>query len=185
MCSLFVDNIVDRFCCYKAHLLIDYKTLSTTMSACDISSDSSSDVSMQIPTIPFGVITEKELTSDEENDIGFASMPAKESLYEDSDSDSDSDNYNDSVNNNSVDAAIDLNLHKKPRAIDVETSDNNRTKGPSKRQSQVSIFEHVQPKKKHHARETTSTLMSQSAILLMQIVRITMVNILLLLKLIH
>ena len=46
------------------------------MSACDISSDSSSDVNMQIPTIPFGVITEKELTSDEENDIGFASMPA-------------------------------------------------------------------------------------------------------------
>ena len=82
------------------------------MSACDISSDSSSDGSMQIPTIPFGVITEKELTSDEENDIGFASMPAKESLYEDSDSDSDSDNYNDSVNNNYVDAAIDDNLHK-------------------------------------------------------------------------
>ena len=89
------------------------------MSVCDVSSDSSSNVSMHIPTKPFGVIAEKELTSDEENDTddnkGFASMPAKESSYEDSFS----DDYNDSVNNNYDDAAIDNNLHKKPRSIDV------------------------------------------------------------------
>ena len=124
--------------------MIDYEILSTAMSVCDVSSDSSSNVSMHIPTIPFGVIAERELTSDEENDKGFASMPAKESLYEDSDS----DNYNDSVNNNNVDAAIDFNLHKKPRAINVQTSDNNRTKGPSKRKSQVSIVEFMKSNKK-------------------------------------
>ena len=80
----------------------------------------------------------------EENDKGFASIPAKESLCEDSGS----DNYNDSVNNNYDDAAIDNNLHEKPRAIDVEKSDNNRTTGPSKRKIQESIFEFVESKKK-------------------------------------
>ena len=54
-------------------------------------------------------IAEKELTSDEKNDKSFASMPAKESLYEDSDS----DNHNDSANNNYDDAAIDNIFYKK------------------------------------------------------------------------
>ena len=58
-------------------------------------------------------------------------MPAKESLYENSDSDS--DNYNDRVNNNYDDASLDNNFHKKRWAIDAEKSDNNRTKGLSKR----------------------------------------------------
>ena len=85
-------------------------------------------------------------SSDEENDKGFASIPAKKSLYENSDSGS--NNYNDRKNNNYDDVALGDNLHKKPRAISTEKSDNNRTKGPSKRQSQVSFFEFMKPKKK-------------------------------------
>ena len=50
-------------------------------------------------------------SSDEENDKGFASMSAKKSLHENSDSDS--DNYNDRKNNNYDDVALGDNLHKK------------------------------------------------------------------------
>ena len=50
-------------------------------------------------------------SSDEENDKGFASMSAKKSLYENSDSDS--DNYNDIKNNNYDEVALDDNFHKK------------------------------------------------------------------------